>query len=371
MKLEQQAASSSADKEALDESWYVASYISAREEIALGRARDACDHYQRFGRYRGYLPSSSAERLEQPSAFRSRFGGLWTDLFNAHDLVDGKLALGWLTDQEAVHLRHWIDNGFVVLPNAAPEDLVEAARADLQRAFDGKIPGQNFVVENMEGNVPWGPYVDRSPAKARDIHQHSAAVRDVMFSEDIRRFLALLFERQALITQSLGFLRGSGQDAHQDSRVVGYTNPLQFAAAWIALEDVTAGAGELFYYVGSHRLPEYLYFGRYKNQHEAHRLEPGRDLTPEIEAHDHGLPERAKQAGLREETLLAKKGDVMIWSADLAHGGRPISHTATRRSVVAHYCPAEIAPLSFERRRRFVHRHRTGGRYVSDTAEPN
>jgi hypothetical protein len=30
-------------------------------------------------------------------------------------------------------------------------------------------------------------------------------------------------------------------------------------ASWIALEDVVPGSDELIYYVGGHRMPEYLY----------------------------------------------------------------------------------------------------------------
>jgi hypothetical protein len=59
---------------------------------------------------------------------------------------------------------------------------------------------------------------------------------------------------------------------------------------------------------------------------------------------------QASGAGLSTGRFLAKRGDILIWSADLAHGGRPISSTLTRKSVVTHYCPAELAPGYFEHR---------------------
>jgi hypothetical protein len=65
---------------------------------------------------------------------------------------------------------------------------------------------------------------------------------------------------------------------------VAYTAALQFAASWIALEDVQPGAGELFYYVGSHRLPDHLYAGSHKNQYDAARLSPECDIATETRA---------------------------------------------------------------------------------------
>jgi hypothetical protein len=91
-------------------------------------------------------------------------------------------------------------------------------------------------------------------------------------------------------------VRDSAQESHQDSAYVTYTLPLKFAASWVALEDVSIGAGELsmattgtaapgtgqharparpevrsvrVYYPGSHRLPDFRYSGRYKSLSEA------------------------------------------------------------------------------------------------------
>ena len=59
----------------------------------------------------------------------------------------------------------------------------------------------------------------------------------------------------------------------------------------------------------------------------------------------------------------ARKGDALIWAADLAHGGKPISQDHTRLSIVTHYCPAEVAPLYFEGAPRRIWRHRSGNRF--------
>ena len=142
-----------------DARWYEAAYPAVRIDLARGRATDPWDHYQTLGRHRGYLPHRMSERPANPVTHRSAFGGLWTDQSNALDLIEGKLALGWISDEEAAQLRRWIADGFVVLPKAAPDALVEPALRDLQRAFDGEVEGQQFVVEGRPGRFGWAPFV--------------------------------------------------------------------------------------------------------------------------------------------------------------------------------------------------------------------
>ena len=71
--------------------------------------------------------------------------------------------------------------------------------------------------------------------------------------------------------------------------------------------------------------------------------------------------------GLEERTFLPKKGDVLIWSADLAHGGSPATDPSlTRKSLVGHYCPDRVDPFYFKLRPdRRTKVGSDGGRYCS------
>ena len=137
--------------------------------------------------------------------------------------------------------------------------------------------------------------------------------------------------------QSLGFYYGSQQELHQDSAFVRVSSPLEFVASWIALEDISPGSGELEYYPGSHALPHYLFGGKYL------WVDVG---DPELQLFSGGLQSRARDAGLSPQRFLAKKGDVLIWSAGLMHGGSPVElPDRTRKSLVTHYCPADLNPM--------------------------
>lgn len=350
--------------DAFDPAWYAAAYPQAAEDIRRGRASDAHDHYLRLGRFRGYLPNARAERPRDPAAVRSAFGGLWTDQGNALDLVEGRHALGWIDRREADLLRSFITDGYVILRGAVPAWTLRRAAGALEDAYAGRMKALRFCCPDLGFEVgDWDARVRELPAKALEIHAHSAAVRDLILCKSIVRFLSLVFERPPMATQTLGFYRGSGQQGHQDTAYVTYSLPLQFAASWIALEDVTEGAGELFYRVGSHQLGDFLYDGRSKGVSDARRLNP--DWTSEADEarHVESLVRRSEQLGYREERFLARRGDVLIWSADLVHGGKPTSTAHTRKSIVTHYCPWDVAPLYFETHRAPIRRHRSGAFY--------
>jgi ectoine hydroxylase-related dioxygenase (phytanoyl-CoA dioxygenase family) len=115
------------------------------------------------------------------------------------------------------------------------------------------------------------------------------------------------------------------------------TNPMHLVATWLALEDVEAGTGELEYYVGSHRAPDFLFGGNSKWM-ESHTGEHDNFLQ--------SLHDDAVRYSQKRSSFLAKAGDVLIWHADLAHGGAPITEPSrTRRSLVTHFTSADDEPF--------------------------
>jgi phytanoyl-CoA hydroxylase len=331
-----------------DEDFYLRAYPIVAAELEAGKAKTALEHYLRFGHARGFLAHYGGARPDNAAALHTRFGGLWPDLANARDVVEGKLEIGQITDNQASLLSSWIKDGYVVLKQAIPEDLIDAVTSDLDRAYSGGMPNARFECHKIAtGLVNWQPEIAQHAAKVIDMHHFSPAAREMMFADQICDFLGLIFESKAFASQSLGFIRGSGQEGHQDSAYVPYTIPRQFAATWVALEDVTLGAGELFYYPGSHRFADFLYGGQYKSMVEAERCGYSVDRA-EVERHVAKLRERAKYLGLNKRVLEAKKGDVLVWHADLVHGGNPVSADITRKSFVTHYCPKRTSPLFSE-----------------------
>ena len=284
-------------------------------------------------------PLPSGTRQVIGPTFRSRFGGLWSDLSNAAAVVDGKASLGWISPAEADLLKRWIEDGFIVLRQAVPHSLIDRLDADVQTIWNGTASNRCFVEYHQDGTVlhPAGPQFKDKRAKLLDLHGHFESARHVIFSAPIVRFLTLLFERPLLAFQCLYFRWGSRQAIHQDTAFVKVSSPLEFVASWIALEDIQEGSGELEYYRGSHKLDDYLFNGRDK------WMPP---KSPEYDRFHASLHEKSQELGLERQRFLPKKGDVLLWSADLAHGGnQQVMDGPTRKSIVTHYCPIDCEPV--------------------------
>jgi phytanoyl-CoA hydroxylase len=270
----------------------------------------------------------------------SRFGGLWTDRDDAAQELDRRLDGGRITEHQAELLQEWMADGRVVLEGAVPVAAIERFEADITRAFaEGD---ERLLVERDGEKRPLAPGTPTSLARVVDAYAYYESARELLFAPAIVDFLSLVFDAPPLLFQSLSFDKGSQQAMHQDTAYVVTSSPLELAAAWIALEDVTPGSGELMYYRGSHRLPEYAFAGERKH------WDAERDGEAPHAAWAAALESNAQAMGLEREVFLPAKGDALIWAADLAHGGSPVEDAdRTRKSLVGHYCPEGVQPHYF------------------------
>jgi ectoine hydroxylase-related dioxygenase (phytanoyl-CoA dioxygenase family) len=163
--------------------------------------------------------------------------------------------------------------------------------------------------------------------KFNDLYLVSEEVRALALDPGLSATLEDLLGEPAVLCNSLNFEKGSSQPRHIDSLYMTPLTPHALIAAWIALEDVHPDAGPLVYYPGSHRIPLYVFND---GSHHASRDEV-------VDWFDY-MDVQLRLRGLREKRFLARKGDVIVWHADLVHGGSPIKDARrTRNSLVCHY----------------------------------
>jgi hypothetical protein len=99
---------------------------------------------------------------------------------------------------------------------------------------------------------------------------------------------------------------------------------------WLALEDITESQGPLEYYPGSHKLPIY------SNEHLG--IDPLTTEKLDQKNYESLWTNLVSATNLQSESFLAEKGDLLIWAANLLHGGRKhLDNTKTRFSQVTHY----------------------------------
>ena len=181
-----------------------------------------------------------------------------------------------------------------------------------------------------------------------DLYVNLESSRRVCFHPRVARLLRLVFDAEPLAFQQLLFQRSNGHAPHQDTAFVAVEEPCFMVATWIALEDIREGSGELAYYDGSHRLPDYAFKDGGK------RFNANADDAAKYSA---DLVAACEQRRMPYQRLLAKKGDVFLWTADLVHLSHPRSlpEDTSRMACVTHYCPMTTEPFYF----RFFPDHRT------------
>lgn len=235
-------------------------------------------------------------------------------------LFPGLLPYLGLSDEEARIGFDLFTRGFAVLdfPDPQIDQRIERIKASL---------GPRFSVDFAD------PAANKTAGERRiqDAWSFDEDVRAIATNSSIIALLGKLYGRPAFPFQTLSFPVGTQQDAHSDM-VHFSSQPEKFmCGVWVAMEDVAADAGPLFYYPGSHRWPV-------MSNALIGRRGQGSQLNSAQDPYAEAWAAMVAAAGAEREVFLARKGQALIWCANLLHGGsHQIDPRRTRWSQVTHY----------------------------------
>jgi ectoine hydroxylase-related dioxygenase (phytanoyl-CoA dioxygenase family) len=249
----------------------------------------------------------------------------WLDRSDAKGRIDARRKAGKLTRAEAKQLRFWVENGYIILKCAVEPEILDEAWAAYEAAIRDRV-----IELPPEPAGPNDPY----PGRFQDPHMKVPALCRIMRHPTIMRWVELLLGRPPAPFQTISCHKGSQQGVHSDS-IHMTTYPLGYlTAAWVAFEDIHPDSGPLVYYPGSHHWP-YLFstevgigetdYREYGYKAYAERYEPRVEQT-------------LREHNVDPHYFFAKKGDALIWHANLLHGGskrRDLKYS--RRALVSHY----------------------------------
>ena len=217
--------------------------------------------------------------------------------------------------EEQTQILNFIENGFLILKGFYNEEEVNNINKEVDRLLTERRTDFNYTGR-----------------KIMDAYRFSEVINNGFFkNERLLKLLNFLMGKKVIPFQTINFIKGSEQRAHSDSIHMTTHPPGYLIASWTALEDVDKGNGPLFYYPGSHRLP-YLTTQDYDSGNTRFFLgESNKRYEDKVE-------EVLKEACFEKAYFHAEKGDVLLWHANLLHGGEAIKQSgATRKSMVAHY----------------------------------
>ncbi|MCZ7629320.1 MAG: phytanoyl-CoA dioxygenase family protein [Microthrixaceae bacterium] len=206
------------------------------------------------------------------------------------------------------------------------------AKPDLRGAFaeSGMIVLRAVVDPELcmrvrESVAPWARRRPRLGEKYQDAWMRHRPVRELACHRRIMTELEGLYGRRPIPFQTLNIAHGTQQRLHADSVHFDSVPSGWMCGAWVALEDVGADQGPLVLVPGSHRVAPTVF-------DEVAERPSGFDMA----AYETALGERLASAATEE--FHASAGDVVIWHADLAHGGATVKDPASSRwSQVTHY----------------------------------
>lgn len=226
------------------------------------------------------------------------------------------------------------------LPTLAPAHA--AIAADLHRqgyaVFDFPDPDIAQKMDGIMRDFPerygWGAWKEGKAVSTRiqDAWQTDERVRAIAAHPDVLDLLSALYGRRAFPFQTLNFPVGTQQAGHADYVHFNSIPDRFMCGVWLAFEDIDEDNGPLFYYPGSHRWPTF------QNEHLGVSHRQINETFPEYRRYVELWERLAQKQGIKREVFRAKKGQALIWAANLVHGGSIQKDTfRTRWSQVTHY----------------------------------
>lgn len=218
------------------------------------------------------------------------------------------------TAENQESLIHFFDKGYSVIRNFITTEQADQINSEIQTMLDNK------QIEFKYGN------------KLMFAIHKSALIKKIGLEPSLIKLLDVLMDGKTKLFQSINFINGSQQKTHSDS-IHMTTFPLGgLIGVWVALEDVSPDQGALHYYPGSHKLPYYMN-SDYDNDGNLIMLG-----NKGYKGYEVMLEEKVKELNLQKEVFDCKKGDMLIWHANILHGGEPHTNKdKTRKSMVFHF----------------------------------
>jgi phytanoyl-CoA hydroxylase len=232
------------------------------------------------------------------------------------------------------------EEGYVVLERHFDSDQIARFKAHIDELWEARA-GCPLVIDGYEDYLG-GSKAERTffahahdgmrnfPYKLNDTHLIDPLIREFALDPRLVASLTQLLGSTPLVCNTLLFERSSQQTAHFDTFYMPSPTPNKMAAAWIAFDPVTDTNGPLVYYPKSHLIKPFRFSNGGITALEGEAADAERCIARIISEH-----------GLEKVEFYPRPGDVLIWHAQLLHGGGSILNMhETRTSLVTHYWTA-------------------------------
>jgi ectoine hydroxylase-related dioxygenase (phytanoyl-CoA dioxygenase family) len=243
----------------------------------------------------------------------------WTESPFFYDLLESSN----LTDEERQMAINFHEKGYLIIDLELTDEFLGEVINDMYGAIKR---------DSVKLQAEFYTYSD-SP-RIFEEWRNSDNIKDLCLNPKLIKTLEFLYNKEAFPFSTINFIKGSNQPLHSDTIHFHTIPQLWMSGVWVALEDTTTENGTLNIVPGSHKWGVYDY--------QSLGL-PHPDEYEDGEKNNYRIYEDLIR-GLVEAhnvdvvPVPLKKGQALIWAANLLHGGMQIvDENSTRLTQAIHY----------------------------------
>ena len=231
-----------------------------------------------------------------------------------------------LSEKEKIQCKKYNRDGYLIIDLDIDQDHIDRIISDMKNSLhkDGTVfHADHFQYTNSK--------------RIFQLWKNSKACAELTINKKILKTLNMLYGREAFPFSTINFFRGTNQPLHSDAIHFHSIPQLWMVGAWVALEDTSVKNGTLKIVPGSHKWKIWDYEGL-KLPHPDNIKDGEKENYREYE---NFLVQLVKEKGIEPISPDIKKGQVLIWSANLLHGGCNVEgvtdFSLSRFSQAQHY----------------------------------
>lgn len=215
------------------------------------------------------------------------------------------------------------NEGYLIF-NIDDNHLIDAVNLDVEKILKNE--------KNLKKNSKIYSY-NESP-RIVESYKKSINCKKLATHSNVIKMLNFLYNKKPLAFSTINFLTSTQQPLHSDYAHFGTLPELLIVGSWIALQDIDLDSGPLQVVPKSHKLAIY----RYSEKNNGNLPTGLKEIKNQYNNYENWVKKEINNKNLHPVTPKMRKGDCIIWAANMLHGSPQCKIPgSSRKSQVTHW----------------------------------
>ena len=223
--------------------------------------------------------------------------------------------------QSLVEKKSFFEQGFITF-NIGDESLIDSVNEDVEKLLKTGSYKTNSAI-----------YSYNQYPRIVESYKFSDYCKKLALHKSVMNRLKFFYGLEPKAFSTINFLHSTQQPLHSDYVHFGTLPHRMLVGAWVALEDIDPNSGPLQVVPKSHKLNLFDY-----KDLDADRPKNLNSVKSNYHLYEKYVVENIKHNSLEPITPVLKKGDCLLWEANLLHGSPECKDSSlTRKAQVTHW----------------------------------